>query len=341
MKSIVLGTGLFPGVAIVDDLVYVAYGLKPAPLVLVVLTREGTEVRRQTLNGFDLSFPTFGGRWLAYKRNVDWRPTALNVVDGQSFVFQGQADGNFGLVVNDVLGFVAYQWTNAYQVWLGSLIDGVSHSTPMTGAPDGLSTLASSDQIVLRKDVRTSVPGMLWPVRRGDLTVGELPDFSPGAPPRGAAVQLDGDVLRVAFANQDTPTPSCATDGQTYAIVTGGPQGVRLLLGTRADVQALPLATPLERVSGPIVNTTTEEKETSMIAYGLPIPGFSAGEEIENVDGTVSIKKPNGKFLCVTPEGKIEERDHGNGAWENFRRGKNGLIAERDGGRVYVLPRVE
>lgn len=233
-----LGSGWFPDVAIVEDLVYVAYGTAPAPLVLVVLTREGVEVRRQTLPGFLDSFPVFGGRWLAYKRNGDWRPVAIDVVSGQEFVFQGQADGNFGLTVNDALGVVAYQWTAAYQVWLGSLIDGVSHSTPMTGAPDGLSALPSADQVVLRKDVRTSVPGMLWPVRRGDITVGERQDA-------GIGVQLEGDELRVALAGQDTPTPSCATDEQTYAIVTGGAHGIRLWLGSRADVQALPAAASL------------------------------------------------------------------------------------------------
>lgn len=251
MKALVLGTGWFPACSIVDGLVYVAYGAKPAPLILVVLTREGVEVSRRTLDGFELSFPAFGGRWLAYKRNDDWRPVAIDVVTGQRFTFQGQADGNFGLTVNDALGVVAYQWTKAYQVWLGSLADGFSTSTPMTGAPDGLSALPAIDQVVRRKDIRTSVPGVLWPVRRGDLTVGELPDLVPGAPPRGAGVQLDGDVLRVAFAGQDTPTPSCATDGQTYAIVTGGPQGIRVLLGSAADLQTLPAAA-FERVPGPI-----------------------------------------------------------------------------------------
>ncbi len=84
-----------------------------------------------------------------------------------------------------------------------------------------------------------------------------------------------------------------------------------------------------------------------MIAYGPPVLGFLPGEIVDNGNGTVSVGKPNGAFLCVTPEGHVEERPTGGGAWESFRIGKNGssLIAERDGGArgplVYVLTLAE
>lgn len=80
-----------------------------------------------------------------------------------------------------------------------------------------------------------------------------------------------------------------------------------------------------------------------MIAYSTPASGFLQGDEKDNGNGTVSVKKPNGKWLCVTPEGKVEERDSPGGPWESFKKGKNGstLVAERDSGRVYVLPRAE
>ncbi len=82
-----------------------------------------------------------------------------------------------------------------------------------------------------------------------------------------------------------------------------------------------------------------------MIAYAPPVPGFLPGDLHDNGNGTVSVQKPNGQWLCVTPEGHVEERPTGGGAWESFRKGKTSLIAERDGGavgsKVYVLPLAE
>lgn len=69
-------------------------------------------------------------------------------------------------------------------------------------------------------------------------------------------------------------------------------------------------------------------------------PGFVPCKEFDNGNGTVSIEKTNGKFLCVTPPGGIEERDTPGGVWESFKKGKNCLIAERDNNgmpAVYVL----
>ena len=80
-------------------------------------------------------------------------------------------------------------------------------------------------------------------------------------------------------------------------------------------------------------------------AYGTLIPGFVPGTEHDNGDGTISVQKPNGKWLCVTPEGAVEERDTPGGAWESFLKGNGCLIAERDGGArgpvVYIVSAVE
>jgi hypothetical protein len=82
-----------------------------------------------------------------------------------------------------------------------------------------------------------------------------------------------------------------------------------------------------------------------MIAYAPPVPGFLAGSYHANADGTVSVLKPNGTYLCCTPDGTLEERPTPGGLWESFRQGRNCLIAERDGGDrgplVYVLPVAE
>ncbi len=94
----------------------------------------------------------------------------------------------------------------------------------------------------------------------------------------------------------------------------------------------------------PLTTTEPEEKpdpkEETMVAYGLPILGFQPGDTHDNGDGTVSVKKPNGKWLCVTPEGQIEERDGPGGPWESFKRTSTSLVALRDT-RTYVLPLVD
>ena len=82
-----------------------------------------------------------------------------------------------------------------------------------------------------------------------------------------------------------------------------------------------------------------------MIAYGLPMKDFSAGEEHDNDNGTISIRKPNGKWQCVTPTGGVEERESPGGVWESFVRGDTGYIAQREGPNkevlTYVLAYVE
>jgi hypothetical protein len=86
--------------------------------------------------------------------------------------------------------------------------------------------------------------------------------------------------------------------------------------------------------------TPQEEEELDMIAYGSPIAGFRSGDLVKHPDNGLlyAVKKANGKFLCITPDGAEEERDAPSGDWEWFRKGANYLIAEREGGRVYVLP---
>jgi hypothetical protein len=98
-----------------------------------------------------------------------------------------------------------------------------------------------------------------------------------------------------------------------------------------------PIEPPIEPPVTPPVEPPVEPPQPPMeddmiAAYGSKVvPGFLPGTEIDNGNGTISIQKPNGKFVCVTPEGHVEERDTAGGAWESFRKGKNCVIAERDG----------
>lgn len=131
---------------------------------------------------------------------------------------------------------------------------------------------------------------------------------------------------------------------QSWTTRTGGVQDVPYnlhepgLLTSLADVVAVFDAGP---PPPPI------EWEDEMLAYGKPVPGFEPGEEHDNGDGTFSIKKPNGKWLCCTPDGYLEERNSPGGLWESFVHAKSGtsIIAKRDGGaagpRVWVLPRAD
>ena len=281
----------------------------------------------------------------------------------------GQAGGTFGLTVNANAGLAAYEWQQpeGWRIWFGGLTDGLTYPSLLDGAPDGLDQILSPTQVTLRKDTRGDVPDIWYPVRAGDLTVGELRNEL-GRPNGGIGVQvenLDGIpfALRVALLGVNTPNPRCATDGTVYATVYWGAT-VRLLLGTLAEYRALPpLVSPPAPtpppdpapvpvpppapqpapvpIPAPVPAPIPEPEEIDMIAYSTPVPGFSPGDILQNLDGTVSVRKPSGKFLCVTPEGAVEERDTGGGVWETFRQGKTALIAERDGGRVYVLPYVE
>lgn len=238
MNIVNLGVGLAPDVYVTDGHVYVAYGQQtPTALILVLLDNTGHELSRKTIpSGFFNSFPRFGGPWLAFKRgDPTYGPAMINVVNGHVQTWPGVAAGNYGLAVNPFEGLVAYQ-NGSYPIWFGDFGGGAGDSG-LQGAPDGLDTLVSRAQVTLRKDTRTSVPGIDYPVNAADLTVGEW-----YTSPYGLGVILQGDALRVALEGQDCPTPRCATDGTTYALVTGGPSGVRLWLGSRADVQALPLA---------------------------------------------------------------------------------------------------
>lgn len=85
-----------------------------------------------------------------------------------------------------------------------------------------------------------------------------------------------------------------------------------------------------------------------MIAYGTPIQSFVAADALEpHPDGDLAVRKHGKVYLACTPDGKLEERDYTTGgqpgSWERFRRSKSGgaLIAERDGGRVHVIPLAE
>ncbi len=81
-------------------------------------------------------------------------------------------------------------------------------------------------------------------------------------------------------------------------------------------------------------------QEVRMVLYNANAAAALRGELVDHPDGPPwkGVKKPNGKYVCVTPSGAIEERDWLQ-SWERFRVASNNaqLIAERDGGRTWTL----
>lgn len=254
-----LGPGIAPDVTIVDGLCYVAFGTQsPMALQLVTLTRDGQVISTRTLpHGFDQSFPRFSGAWLVYRQDEahGFRAVARHLQTGQTWPYTA-AGGTFGLTVHAALELCAYEWKTPdtpWLVWFGDLQTGLARQSNLQGAPDGIDQIISPNSVTLRKDTRGDVAGIWYPVRAGNLTVGELRD-SPDRPNGGIGVQLAGDVLRVALPAQNTPNPRCAAAGDTYAIVCWG-QTVQLLLASESALRALP---PAGRVPGPIVNQPLE-----------------------------------------------------------------------------------
>lgn len=77
----------------------------------------------------------------------------------------------------------------------------------------------------------------------------------------------------------------------------------------------------------------------AQIAYAPPLPGFlpAAEEPHPYGGGQVLLRKPNGKIVCVTPQGAVEERDNP-GGWEAFEPHGTYYLARREG-NIFVLPR--
>lgn len=67
-------------------------------------------------------------------------------------------------------------------------------------------------------------------------------------------------------------------------------------------------------------------------AYGTILPNWkpvAEKGEHDNGNGTISLLKPNGKWLCITPEGREEERDSPGGVWESFVKCRGCIVAIR------------
>lgn len=118
-----------------------------------------------------------------------------------------------------------------------------------------------------------------------------------------------------------------------------GPSGLLASFNQIATLFAGTAPTPAP-VPVPVPVPVPPKELRNMIAYAPPVAGFLAGEIAPHPDGDgVIVVKPNGAILCITPAGGVEERPRASaGAWEKFRKTGTSLLAERDGGKIYVLP---
>ncbi|MDH5244851.1 MAG: hypothetical protein OEW98_00255 [Betaproteobacteria bacterium] len=118
-----------------------------------------------------------------------------------------------------------------------------------------------------------------------------------------------------------------------------------LAVWTAADeADTLPMPPPVvsPRPPAPLPAPPASVREVSMLALSpAPLMNFVAGDQVPHPDpGFVAVRKPGGRFVCLTPDGVLEDRPTA-GAWERFRVATNGafLVAERDG-RTFVVPYV-
>jgi hypothetical protein len=145
----------------------------------------------------------------------------------------------------------------------------------------------------------------------------------------------------IVYANGQTAVFSDASraDRKDFYLVGGPNPQPKLLACIPHVVPNYPPWPPTPPTPDPPKPTIPMEDD--MRAYGPIVPGFKPGKDHDNGNGTISVQKPNGKWLCVTPDGGIEERDTPGGAWESFYKSGTSLVAERDGGArgtlVYVL----
>ena len=101
------------------------------------------------------------------------------------------------------------------------------------------------------KDVRLSIPGLVNPSRCWTAVytwVGEQPDLAPQWP-LGMVTGTGGWLLGGQECN--TPKPAVSADGQSYAIVTWGREGVRLVLLFASELAALPAPPTVKPIDPP------------------------------------------------------------------------------------------
>jgi hypothetical protein len=212
-------------------------------VVLVKVTHAGVNqgIIRSFPDGF--GFPALSGDWIGYKGNesTNWTARLWNLATGQAWTFQ-QAGGNYPIVLGS--NYFAWQLPVGYSIYRVPLANpGNEPAWVGSGAPDGLAWIDDNGEVALVKNVRFSVPGMLNPQSAATVTVGEQPDIVQNNWPLGMAVKVGDTTTRGWLLGAEEcvmPHVACSPDGQHFAIVTSGAEGVRLVLATLQELADLP-----------------------------------------------------------------------------------------------------
>lgn len=173
--------------------------------------------------------------WLIYREGATLGGRAVLRRDGVE-VWRSEAEcgGNDPVCAGSLLGLFVADWQRAGDNRIGRVYgDGRAIMTNRVGRPTGLSHMTPDADVVLVDDARGSVHGMTRPCFAGPLVIGEHPTS-------GALVRhTDGRELRL-WVGEDAYVPRLAYDAQTgtYAAVTHGRQGVRLVTFAEADLVA-------------------------------------------------------------------------------------------------------
>lgn len=266
LTPINLGDGQAPDVTIVDGLIYVAVPLRNG-IQLDVFNALGARVRTHPIaDGFFSSFPRFDREWLVYKSYPSFAPVVLNVRTNETRTFAGRVDGNLGAFV-DANSERAF-WQTAMpdgllHIFTGSLLTGEVTQTGLVGAPDGIERLNADGSVLCWKDIMLADPAVGgYPSHAGDLTVGQYG--------YGIGVRLGAGPVRWLLGGSETMWPRCAAAAGTYAVVSWGNVGVRLVIASGAELLALPL-TPTENTPDPVKPPPVDPvKPTEPFSMRLP-----------------------------------------------------------------------
>jgi hypothetical protein len=335
-----------------------AFRVPHGPLSVLWLTATGETLERQDIaigaDG-DSSFARltiFQGRpFLAYRafRSNVWCAVVREISGGvlaeehlAGIVHQpDDAFGNCPVCLSSD-GWFAWQDAETLSVE-GLRLDTAEHRTLRSELrPTGLATCAGG-VIVFEDDIRTSVPGMLFPVTAGDCTVGE--GLSGGV----AVVFTDGHAGVLLPGDGNCTDPRVAANAGAYAVVMWGAQGVRLLLFVSADVQQPAPVPPTPTPTPPIPSPTPTPKPTPISTPPAPVPvpvpapkgpsvlyiytsanslAVEECQRIDNTNGTVSAQRTKDGLYLSRDSGGAVKWASAIGSDEQFSIVGKGLVSK-------------
>jgi hypothetical protein len=234
--------------------------------------RQELEIRMDSGSGYGRLHFWQGQVWAFYHDGIAGYLWNLSKSSAAAFArlspCEGSSPGCFGH------GLFAYQGaqSDGRPVVVVSLFDGLTSTSPNSGAPTGLSRIDKQGIVWTVDQDRLAMPGATQPCfldgDQGSLEVGEAPD--------GGALWRLNSKQGVLWPGTFTGTPRCAGDGALVAICTGGGPGIRVFCGTRDELvatAAAPIEPPKEEPKKPADPPAEKPKESPTV--GKPVDGIT------------------------------------------------------------------